>query len=51
MPDVKRVSTLVLNHVSWSDIVMMLNSRFVPSFAAKKSLRKKFVVGFSAAAL
>ena len=40
MKEVKHVSTLVTNHVSWCDVMILLGGRYTPAFAAKKSLKK-----------
>jgi len=45
MAPVHHISTLVSNHTSWADIIVLLASRFTPAFAAKKSLRKVPVFG------
>ena len=34
----KPLSTVVSNHCCWSDIMILITSKFLPSFAAKRSL-------------
>jgi 1-acyl-sn-glycerol-3-phosphate acyltransferase len=41
----KPVSTIVSNHSCWSDVAILVFSKFSPSFASKKSIQKKPVIG------
>jgi 1-acyl-sn-glycerol-3-phosphate acyltransferase len=45
MKPVAKVSTIVCNHSSWLDIMLMLSSKYCPGFAAKKTLRKVPIFG------
>jgi len=44
-PNVKRVSTIVMNHSTMMDMISLTAQGFMPSFAAKGSLEKVPVMG------
>lgn len=46
-----KVSTITSNHSSWLDIIILVAGRYGPSFASKKSLRKKPIIGLLTASL
>jgi lysophosphatidylcholine acyltransferase/lyso-PAF acetyltransferase len=46
-----RVSTIVSNHASWTDIIILIAGKYSPSFAAKKELRTTPIIGLLTSAL
>src|SRR5688572_28993263 len=47
----ERISTIVSNHASWMDIIILVAGRYMPSFASKKELKTLPVIGLLTSAL